>query len=423
MKKSTIKFIIIFTSISLIGLVSIQTFWIRNAYKISEKQYDHRVDMALDDVLEEMLSKNGGNKYNKYSLTDKLNKDEINVVDVLKYTDIDSLIKKYFINHKVEGPYSYAIINSEDGKVVYMVGDENYKKKNFNTHKVCFSCIWEPEYYHLEVNFPSKFINVLVELSVWIILSIVFVLIVFLSFSYTIYSILKQKKLSEIKDDFINNMTHEFKTPISTISVATEVLLSTDEKASRERIKHYAKIIFDENQRMRSQVDRVLQTALINKDAYYLHKTEIDIHELIRNTITNLCLERCEKEVKVKYNLRAEVSEIKVDPLHFGNIIKNLIENSVKYSNDKLQLTIYTINLDDSIIISIEDNGIGMPSETLKHIFDKFYRVPTGNIHNVKGFGLGLFYAKTLIEAHSGFITVKSELGKGTRFDIQLPLK
>ena len=423
MKKSTIKIIVLFTSVSLVGLVCIQAFWIRNAYKISEKQYDHRVDMALDDVLEEMLCINGGKKYNKYSLTKQLNKDKINIVDVLEYVDIDSLIKKYFQNHKVEGAYSFAIINFINKNVIYVVGKENYKKKNFNTHKVCFSCIWEPEYYYLEVSFPSKFINVMVELSIWTLLSLVFVLIVFFSFLDTIISIIKQKKISDIKNDFINNMTHEFKTPISTISVATEVLLCADEKTSNDRTKHYAKIIFDENQRMRSQVDRIMQTALLNKEAYYLNKLETDVHELIKNTITNLCLEHCEKKVEVKYNFRAKLSEIMIDPLHVGNSIKNIIENAVKYSNNKLKLYIYTVNMDDSVIISIEDDGIGMSSETVKHIFDKFYRVPTGNIHNVKGFGLGLFYVKTIIEAHSGFITVKSEPGKGSRFDIHLPLK
>lgn len=422
MKKSTIKIIIILTLFSLLGLVGIQTFWILNAFNVEKKQYHHRVDMALNDVISEIKGNNKGKKYNNKTKLDSIYKNEITIVDVILYNNLDSLINKYFNYHNVSGEYLIAVKNSHTDSLVYYSGNREYDKNKFNSHKVCFSCLWKPEIYHLEVYFPTKLLSIFLELSIWISLSILFILIVVFTFSYTILSIVKQKKISEIKDDFINNMTHEFKTPISTISVASEVLINPVHKTSPEKVKHYANIIYDENKRMKSQVDRVLQTALLNKEAYYLNKSDENIHKLIKDTVTKRCLEHCEKEVNINYRFIANNHIVQVDKLHFVNVIKNLIENSIKYSNNNLEINIYSINADDNIVISIEDNGIGIPNDALKHIFDKFYRVPTGNIHNVKGFGLGLYYVKTIIEAHSGHIKVQSEVGKGSRFDIYLPL-
>ena len=291
-----------------------------------------------------------------------------------------------------------------------------------NCHKACLSCLWKAEFFHLEVYFPSQQKMELVEMSAWLVFTAIFLLILVFTFVYIINTIIKQKKLSDIKNDFINNMTHEFKTPISTISLASEVLLHANEDVSPERIKKYSKIIYDENIRMRGQVDRVLQVARLDRDEFSLTKSEFDLHQLIKNTVQHLCFDECEKVTTVNYHLEADRFILNADEMHIKNVVTNLVDNAIKYSNNGTSLEIQTINKQEGILLSIEDNGIGMSKEAVKHIFDKFYRIPTGNIHNVKGFGLGLYYVKNMVDAHGGHIEVKSEINRGSRFDIYLPL-
>jgi len=225
-----------------------------------------------------------------------------------------------------------------------------------------------------------------------------------------------------MKSDFVNNITHEFKTPIATISLASEVLLNSGEKLSRERSIKYAQIIFDENARMRSQVDKVLQMASMDRGELKPDVTSVKMNEFMRKVVDNLCLEHCEKPVNVEYQLEALSDILMVDPVQMANVITNLVNNSIKYSPDELYILIRSSNDKNNYTFSIQDKGIGIHKDNLKYIFEKFYRVPTGDIHNVKGFGLGLYYVKTIIEAHKGKVFVESEPGKGTKFDIQLPL-
>jgi two-component system phosphate regulon sensor histidine kinase PhoR len=217
-------------------------------------------------------------------------------------------------------------------------------------------------------------------------------------------------------------MTHEFKTPISTISLASEVLLHSNGDASPDRVTKYSKIIYDENIRMRGQVDRVLQVARLDRDEFSLTKSEFDLHQLVKETVKNLCFENCEELTTTNYQLAADKHILNADEMHIKNVVTNLVDNAIKYSRNGTTLNIQTRNTQEGIVLSIEDKGIGMSKETIKHIFDKFYRIPTGNIHNVKGFGLGLYYVKNMVDAHGGHIDVKSEINKGSRFDVYLPL-
>jgi two-component system phosphate regulon sensor histidine kinase PhoR len=225
-----------------------------------------------------------------------------------------------------------------------------------------------------------------------------------------------------MKNDFINNVTHEFKTPVSTIALATEVLMKPDTKSNVERVRTYARIIHDENERMRQQIERVLEIAQQDHHQIKLNIERLDVHQLINRIIPNLCLEKSERDVKVNYDLEASDPLIDADVMYVNSIISNITENALKYTNGSPpELKVSTLNYQDGVQISIKDNGIGISRESLKHIFNKFYRVPTGNIHNVKGFGLGLYYAKIMTEAHGGNIKVFSELNKGSRFDVYLP--
>jgi two-component system phosphate regulon sensor histidine kinase PhoR len=257
----------------------------------------------------------------------------------------------------------------------------------------------------------------------WLLLavSIIFMVALIFSFYYTISTIFKQKKLSEIKNDFISNMTHEFKTPISTISLACEVLSDKTVEKSPERVNNYVKMIGDENKRLSLLVENILQTAILDKGQFKLKIQSIDIHTLIEQTITNIKLQVENKEGEISVQLNAEKSIVNADRVHVTNIIFNLIDNALKYTYEKPNIKISTRNAMDGILISVKDNGIGISKENQRRIFDTMYRVPTGNIHNVKGFGLGLSYVKAVVEKHGGSISVESELEKGSEFTVYIP--
>ena len=226
----------------------------------------------------------------------------------------------------------------------------------------------------------------------------------------------KQKKISDIKSDFINNMTHEFKTPIATISLATDTMSSPKILDNEKEIKHYLQIIRQENKRMNKQVERVLQMALIENKNFQLDLRLTDAHQAIDNVIRAADLSIRKKEGRIVSILRARCSTIPLDEIHFANVMTNIIDNAIKYNENPPDILIETYNKNDLLYIRISDNGIGMNREVQKHIFDKFYRKPEGNIHNVKGFGLGLSYVKAIVEAQGGTISVKSEPRNGSTF-------
>ncbi len=422
MQRSHIIIIILFASISLVGLVITQSFWVWSAVNLGENQYDHRIDLALEEVIDELVGANDPDIVFSERPVRKSSCEDITFFSVIDTVLLEKLLNKYIDYHRLDNDFEYAIIKTSNDSIIHASTPLISKSMKKKAHKACLSCLWKEEYFHVEVYFPSQRKEVLVEMSAWLVLSGIFILIVIFTFLYIINTIIRQKKLSEIKNDFINNMTHEFKTPISTISLAAEVLLHADTDSSHERIRKYSKIIFDENTRMRAQVERVLQVARFDRDEFSLCKSEFDLHQLIRDTVQNLCFEQCEDETAVNYHLDAERYNLNADEMHIRNVIGNLVDNAIKYSANGIRIDIYTRNRDHGIALSVEDNGIGMSHEAMRHIFDKFYRVPTGNIHNVKGFGLGLYYVKNMVDAHGGRIEVISEPNKGSRFDIYLPL-
>ena len=254
--------------------------------------------------------------------------------------------------------------------------------------------------------------------------SIIFTLVLLVTFIFTIYIIFRQKKLTEIKNDFINNMTHEFKTPISTISLAAQMLNDPAVGKSPAMFKHISGVINDETKRLRFQVEKVLQMSMFERQKATLKMKEVDANELINGVINTFRLKVEKYNGTLDAELNAEDPIVYVDEMHFTNVIFNLLDNAVKYKKPEgdLKLKVRTWNESGKLHISIEDNGIGIKKENLKKIFDKFYRVHTGNLHDVKGFGLGLAYVKKIITDHKGTIRAESELNVGTRFIILLPL-
>lgn len=233
---------------------------------------------------------------------------------------------------------------------------------------------------------------------------------------------MRQKKLSEIKSDFVNNMTHELKTPISTISLASELLLKSVNPLSEDKTRKYARMIFDENQRLQQQVEQVLQMSVLEEGTFKLDYSTFDVHGIIEQCISRFDLVIKNTEGSLRLLPRAKNSQLVADMIHFQNIICNLLDNAIKYSPGKPDITVITRNEEDRLIISVHDQGIGISKENQKLVFDKLYRVPTGNRHDVKGFGLGLYYVKTIAEALHGEVIVRSEVNKGSIFEVNLPL-
>ncbi len=273
------------------------------------------------------------------------------------------------------------------------------------------------------IDFPAKQQFLWSDLWLNILSTILFTGLVIFCFYYTINIILKQKKLSEMKNDFLNNMTHEFKTPIATITIATNTIKQWIKKGRPEKAMRFINIIEEENKRMNSQVGKVLQMARIDKREFKLNLVEVYADDVILNAAEKIALQVEQKGGRVELDLQADNSIIEADETHFTNIIHNLLDNANKYSPNKPLITIHTKNIGSALQIAIEDNGLGISKEARKHIFDKFYRVPTGNLHDIKGFGLGLSYVQAIVTAHGGTIEVKSELGKGSTFVIIFPHK
>ncbi len=278
----------------------------------------------------------------------------------------------------------------------------------------------EPEY--LIVYFPTQNRDVFQQMWPFLITSIVVILILSFSFYYILVSNLKQKKLSVIKNDFISNMTHEFKTPISTISLASEMLGDDSISQTPEKKQRYLKMIRDENKRLSVLVESILQTSILDKGEFKLKLSEVDVHEIINTAINNTHLLIGQRKGSVHTFLKAQKFKLQADRVHLTNIIFNLIDNAIKYSIDEPEITISTYNTAEGIMIQVKDNGIGISKENQRKIFDKFYRVPTGNVHNVKGFGLGLSYVLAVVLKHNGTISVNSEVNKGSTFNVHLPI-
>ena len=272
-------------------------------------------------------------------------------------------------------------------------------------------------YFPKEKNYFIKSLGFIGLSSAFLIL---FIILIFLT---TLYIIFRQKRLSEIKTDFVNNMTHELKTPISTISLASQMLKDKSIDTKDKNLDHITKVIDDESKRLGFQVEKVLQMAIFEKGKIKLKIKELDIHKIITKVVANFDIQIKNKNGIVHLELNADPSFIEVDEIHFTNIISNLVDNALKFCREKPEISISTETANKGLFISVADNGIGIKSEDQKRIFDKFYRVPTGNIHNVKGFGLGLSYVKKIVEEHGGKISVNSQLNKGTTFRIYIPFK
>lgn len=520
MSRRFIQILIVFISITLVGLIYIQTMWIHNATRIKEEHFDQMVRLSIDavilrlevnetSVLGAQLDLNTSinqphqlkreNKYysgKNYSSDPNLLQYDISVDFSIQGSQLstrlstyqkDSLVYSYqnqslmIINPQDKtDPLSHAlnnlqkevrtkigeqsgrimkdILNSDkpiqervtrdmlDGALVQAFeergikipfefaiydsrGDMATATSGFNRDEISvpyqkhlFPNDVHPKANHILVYFPKR-PNFIMESMGMVLPTVVFTLVMILSSILTLVVIVRQKKLDEIKNDFINNMTHEFKTPISTISLASQMLKDATVLKTPATLQHISGVIQDESKRLSFQVEKVLQMAIFEKGKASLKTKELNINELAISVINSFRIKVEAKSGKIIEKLEAKNAVAQVDEVHFTNVLFNLLDNAYKYRRGTPIFQIKTWNRESGLVISVQDNGLGISKENLKRIFEKFYRVPTGNLHNVKGFGLGLSYVKKIVEDHGGTIHVESELNVGTKFEIFLPLK
>ena len=341
--------------------------------------------------------------------------------DRISSKDLQSIVRAELFNNGIRIPFEFAVFNGSHLPVMQSDKfDSRTDNKIYDGRLNPGDFVSRPNI--LMLYFPSEKNYLLKSLGYMGTTSALLTLIILITFGYTIYIIFRQKKLSEIRTDFMNNMTHELKTPISTISLATQMLNDDSIPNSMKNIEHLSKVIGDESKRLSFQVEKVLQAAIFEKGKMNLKIRRLDVNELINNVVKSFIIQVKNRDGQIVKNLDAQYPIVNVDEVHFANVLLNLLDNALKYCERKPYLIVSTYNKKNSIIIKVEDNGIGISKENQKHIFKKFYRIPTGNVHNVKGFGLGLSYVKKVVEEHNGKILLESELNKGTTFEIIIPI-
>ena len=527
MGKKIFVLIVLLMSISLIGIVSVQLYWINNAIQSKEIQFKGDVKKALARVSERIEIKEQDIYYNKIESFIKtkrfLNKAQIKnfliqqidtttksrfsfgttiieedfkipVLDILEkngFYDNDSIVVKKFTKKRdfFKGTF---IVGDNDFKTVFnqkkissidrveeldrkLLLDvfKDYKKtfpieERINNRELNVILKEELErnnvsieykygvynndlatnlksgYYTINpensmsyplfinndgisdftlyIDFPEKNKHILSDISYILLLSLFFIFIIIIAFSSSLYQLVQQKKISEIKTDFINNMTHEFKTPIATINLALDSIKNPKIINNQDKVLRYIKMIRQENKRMNGQVENVLRISRLEKNQVEINKEALDIHDIIDDAISHVNLLAIDKEGIINTHFQAFQSEILVNQFHMSNVMVNILENALKYSDTKPAIDVFTESTSKNLIIKVQDQGIGMSNNVQKHIFDKFYRAQKGNIHDIKGHGLGLAYVKEIIESHHGTVFVNSEKGKGSTFTIKLPL-
>lgn len=449
MKKNfTIIFILI--SISLVGIIYIQWNWITTMVENKEEELQHKLVDATTDVGTELV------EYKKSAISGSpllrtpqgfgFRPSEQFMQELMKpplisqrfsYQEISDLVKKAFIYRGLKDTkFEFSIFSNNSFSTSMLSNAHELKSPNYysafidsmHNRSMVFPMVSnitelndaEP-FETLSIVIPDYRAVVMKQMR-WMIFTVIFfTLIIISAFFVTVRTLLVQKKLSEIKNDFINNMTHEFKTPLATISLAVDAMRNEKVVEDREKSAYFSGIIKEENRRMNKQVETILQAALIDRQELQLKLQPLHVNQIIRRVLDNFKLQLEEIHAQVILQLDEGYDLAQADEVHFTNLISNLVDNAIKYSREKLTIRIQTQRSGKNMIIRIEDNGIGMTRETQRRIFEKFFRAHTGNVHNVKGFGLGLSYVKSVVDAHNGHIKVESTVGKGTTFILEIP--
>ena len=483
-EKNYINKIILVSLIALIGLTSIQAYWMYSAVKQQKSQFNRSIHICLHNIIREinkaetlkkvnvnnskkmllqLINKKNINNHisikdsllnhvnkildtsNTYlldsSLINKRDKQNIpypircfikellsidyflNVKDRIAKSELDDIVNASIKKYNIKTDVYYAVIDI-DSSIIYSSFNEKQNIKELELSQ--FTAPLFPDgYFNADIKLsllvPNQNITVLKSTWMLLLLSVIFLIIIISAFYYNLRTIYRQKKVSVIKNDFINNMTHEIKTPVSTISLACEALLDKDLSSSEEKRKQFVSTIYQENKRLGALVENVLRSASIEKEDLVLNKELLNLETIIQKAVKNINLQLNNKNGSIELELNAENKLIEADKTHITSIFFNLLDNAIKYSYNKPEIIIKTEDVISGVVIKIIDSGIGIDKEHHMKIFDKLYRVPTGDVHNVKGFGLGLSYVKSIVELHMGNVKVESNLQKGSTFILHLP--
>ncbi len=519
MGKKIFTLIVVLMSISLIGIISVQVYWIKDAIKNKRQQFENDVTISLARTSERIKEREENEAYNEYSKfleTDRYRTDA--EVKNFLFKQIDTTGNKSFIfgtyveeNYKIPTGFSVndstfikKITGKQDFLFVQSINSKNdfsanYNEKRFSSYKRYdnwdklqysemfkqrkrfypihkrisnkelnntlkeelskrnitqnfkygvyedgFATPLKSGYFNIQPNdnfyyplledengnskyklyikFPDKEKNMLSGMMKILLLSLLFIGIIIAAFSTSLYQLVRQKKISEIKTDFINNMTHEFKTPIATINLALDAIKNPKIINDESKVKRYVQMIRDENKRMHGQVENVLRISRLEKNQLDISKDAVDIHDILDEAIEHIQLLVNSKNGVVKTHFKAISTEVLGNQFHLTNVLVNILENAVKYSENSPKIDVFTESTNKNFILKIKDEGIGMSKNAQKYVFDKFYREHKGNIHNVKGHGLGLAYVKEIVDSHQGTVYVESEKSKGSTFTVKLPL-
>ena len=393
-----------------------QAYWFKKSFALEERQFDEKLNIALRSVADKLLKLNNDST-SRIAPVNKISSNEyyVNTDCYFSLNTLDSTLRAEFTKQDLDMAFSYSVVEPKAnmvllGNTLTGVGD--------TTAIACQARQDEMANVDFKVLLNNKTTYLLSSMGIWMYSSVT-LLVILAVFTFIMISIIKGKKLALLKKDFVNNMTHELKTPIANISVASDAIRNTNMDA--ERLKKYADIIYTENDRLHHLVDRVLQISAMEKEDDTLTLEEVNLHEIIAQVAESFepLMQHREGEITIK--LEAERFTLLADKVHLSNVIYNLIENAVKYSGEKPEITLRTTSNNEGISLEVEDKGIGMSKVNQERIFEKFFRAETGNLHNTKGYGLGLSYVKLIVEKLGGLITFNSTEGMGSTFRIFLP--
>jgi two-component system phosphate regulon sensor histidine kinase PhoR len=457
MKRNSIGFVIIMATISVVGILLIQLFFLKNSYDLNEKQFHQVATSALHSVASQIKDYNRkvyghSSKPMDVSEVEQISNNYyvVNVNDVIDPKLLDHFLTTEFKKRNLNLAFEYGIYDCNSKRMVYgnalngdsigryplvsgnhdtiycsqeeIMFEKNYSKPNKREQKkkkICNLPTCEKFTYYFGVHFPdrSQFNNS--RLITWYLLNgILFFVVIF--FGYALYVIIKQKQLSEIQKNFINNLTHEFKTPISSIELAAKVLANPKIIEQPERLADYVRIVEQQNQRLSAHVEKLLQMATIEKTKLQLNLQQIELHSFITETIQEFRNSQDGRTYSIRLESNLKKAQISADKLHFSNLIYNILDNAIKYCSEEPDIVIKLEEIKNQYIISFDDNGIGIPKAYRKQIFNRFYRVPTGNVHDVKGFGLGLDYVQKIVQRHGWRINVIENSWKGSTFILHI---
>ncbi len=419
MKSSTIRGVLLLGALAIVSVIAIQTWLVWSTWNIKEKEFDDKVRIALLNVAREF--ERMGSPLPTYDLINRVSPNYyvVNVNDVINANNLEYFLRRELEAVGLNEDFEYGIYDCATNKMVYgnyisyRPGADSIQVRRDNLP------VYDKFTYYFGVHFPRRTAYILGNMRLTTLFSAILLLTV-LFFAYAMFIILRQKRLSEMQKDFINNMTHEFKTPISTIGISAEVFLQSPEVRQQPRLSQYAHIIKEQSQRLNNQVEKVLQLARLEKDNFQIKKEPIALHALLEHILPSLRAKVEDMGGTFDCRLAATTDCVEADRVHLTNILHNLLDNAVKYCREVPHIEVRSWNEAGMLCLAIRDEGIGIERAHQPRVFEKFYRVPTGNVHNVKGFGLGLYYVRSICQAHGWKIRLDSVPAQGTTVTIQM---